>query len=279
MAAAFAGPDLVVTHHSRPIPGGLYLDVTDAPGTAALISEVRPQVVILAAAEAYVERCEREPEATRAINADAARTIADVAGAQDALLVVFSSEYVFDGTKGRYREDEEVHPINEYGRQKAELEAIVRTLPRHLICRTSGVFGWEQGRRNFVCRLIDSLRMGREFAVPSDQLITPTYAADLARALTALVARGTTGTLNLVGPSILPRTSLAAKVCDVFGLPAELIVPRATADLGLAAARPSRAGLADDELRRILGAPLQQPSSALREMRRAEVPPLTPSAG
>jgi dTDP-4-dehydrorhamnose reductase len=251
------------------VDGGVPLDVLDTERTKALIREVAPAVIVLAAAEPWVERCEREPAATRRLNVDAARTVVDTARATRSLLVVFSSEYVFDGTRGRYMEDGPVRPLNEYGRQKAELESIARGLERHLICRTSGVYGWERSRKNFVCQLLDRVRAGREFIVPSDQLITPTYAVDLATGLARLITLDVTGTVHLVGPRILPRVEFARLVCDVFGLPADLIVPRATAELALAAPRPRNAGLADDRLRRTVGA-LREPELALRDMRASE---------
>ncbi|MBI4347186.1 MAG: NAD(P)-dependent oxidoreductase [Elusimicrobia bacterium] len=270
VAAEFASRALV-TYHGAPVEGATQLDILDADRTRALIRRVAPGTVVLAAAEPWVERCEREPAATRRLNVEAARAVAEGASAARSLLVVFSSEYVFDGTKGRYVEDDPARPINEYGRQKAELEAIARTVPRHLVCRTSGVFGWEPERKNFVCRLLERLRAGREFVVPADQLITPTYAVDLARALATLVARGTTGTIHVVGPRIVRRTAFAATVCRVFGLPRELIVPRATDEMGLAAPRPRDTGLADDRLRGVLGASLADPASALADMRAREV--------
>ncbi len=267
---AFAGARLVVTRHENPVPGSIFLDITDAPKTNALIRDVDPEVVVLAAAEPFVERCEREPDATRAINVEAARTIAEAARDRSALLVVFSSEYVFDGRLGRYVEGDAVRPINEYGRQKVELEAIARSVPRHLICRTSGVFGWEQTRTNFVCQLIDHLRAGRGFVVPSDQVITPTYAPDLAQTLVTLIALEVTGTIHLVGPRILPRSEFAAMIREAFGLPDKLVATKATSELGLSAPRPRGAGLADDRLRNTLGGPLPDLMSALAHRRASE---------
>src|SRR5207237_750185 len=80
------------------------LDITDHAAVRRTIREAQPDVILLAAADAWVERCEREPEATRRVNVDAPRVIAAESRDAGALLVVFSSEYVFDGTAGRYSE-------------------------------------------------------------------------------------------------------------------------------------------------------------------------------
>lgn len=264
---AFRGPATTVTCHRAPVDGAVTLDLEDEQATRRLIAGVRPDAILVAAAEPHVERCEREPAATRRINVDACRAVADEARRIGAMLVVFSSEYVFDGSKGVYDEDDVVRPINEYGRQKVELERIARSVPRHLVCRTSGVFGVEAAGKNFVYQLVRRARAGRRFRVPSDQLITPTSAPALASAVARLVALGVTGTVNVAGPRILARADFAAAVCRAFDLDTTLVDAVPTAELGLSAARPPRAGLSDAKLRGLLGEPLADPEDALRALR------------
>jgi dTDP-4-dehydrorhamnose reductase len=257
--------DVVATYHARAADGAVPLDITDHTATRDLIGRTRPDVTILAAADPYVERCERDPAGTRRINVDAARAIADAARDVGSALVVFSSEYVFDGTAGPYDEDRPTGPINEYGRQKVELEAIARSVDHHLVCRTSGVFGSEAARKNFVCQLVDRLRAGDTFDVPNDQQITPTYAPALARGVRALIDREAWGTVHTVGPRIFPRLEFAEMVARAFALPDRSIRGRPTSELGSIAARPRAAGLSDAKLRRLVG-PLTDPAEGLREM-------------
>ena len=264
--AALSVTDTVRTYRRDPPDGGVRLDITDADATRALIAEVRPSAIILAAADAFVERCERDPTTTRRVNVEAPRTIAEAAITTGAALVVFSSEYVFDGSAGAYHEDDVRAPINEYGRQKAELEDIALATGRGLVCRTSAVFGDDPKRKNFVCQLVDRLRSGETFDVPSDQLVTPTYAPSLARAVVRLAERGQTGIYHVAGPEIMGRVDFARLVVSAFGLDASLLRPRRTEDLGLAAARPERAGLRTEKVGQYLGATLTAPREALREM-------------
>jgi dTDP-4-dehydrorhamnose reductase len=268
--SAFGGRDVVATHHRKAVAGTEPLDITDAAAVRALITRVRPDVVVLAAAEPYVERCEREPEATRRVNVDGARGVAKAAAAVGALLVVFSSEYVFDGEDGPYREEHPTAPINEYGRQKVAVEEIARELRRHLACRTSGVFGWDPERKNFACQVIDHLRGGRRFVVPSDQVITASYAPSLAAAVRDLVDGGHVGVFHVAGPRVLPRAELARLVARSFGLDESLIDERPTTELGLAAPRPRMAGLVTERLRAAIGRDLSDPAAALVEMRATE---------
>src|SRR2546430_13438388 len=188
--AALARRDVVATHHRSPVVGGVELDITDAAAVRTLVARVRPSAVILAAAMPHVEGCERDPAGTRRVNVDAVAALRDAAADGGATLVVFSSEYVFDGRAGSYREGDAVAPLNEYGRQKVALEELARKAERHLICRVSGGFGAEPDRKNFVLQLVDRLRGDGTFVVPSDQLITPTDAPSLARVVIDLVDRG-----------------------------------------------------------------------------------------
>ena len=268
---ALVGVKLTATVHRDDPDAGIPLDITDHATVRRTIREAQPDVILLAAADAWVERCEREPEATRRVNVDAPRVIAAESRDAGALLVVFSSEYVFDGTAGRYREDDERRPINEYGRQKVELEELALGTGRGLVCRTSGVFGADPGRKNFVYQLVDRLRADQPFDVPSDQLITPTYAPALADAVVRLVRLGQQGIVHVAGPRILGRMQFAELVAGAYALRAELLRPRVTAELGLVAPRPLRCGLEVETLRRALGTDLIAPEAALGEMALADV--------
>ena len=181
---------------------------------------------------------------------------------------MFSSEYVFDGKDGPYRESDGVAPLNVYGMQKVALEELARSSPRHLVLRVSGVFGEEPRRKNFVWQLVDRLRGGGTFDVPSDQVITPTDAASLGTAVVELLDRRAFGTFHAAGPDVMSRVEFARLVARAFGLPAAKIVPRPTAELGLGAARPKNAGLSDAKLREVLGHPLRAPAEALAELAR-----------
>lgn len=268
LVRALRGRSILVTHRRDGPRGSMSLDITDDAAVDRLVASVRPAVVAIAAAEAFVERCEIEPEATRRVNVDGTAAITEAARRCGALVVFFSSEYVFDGSHSECSEDDPVAPINEYGRQKAAAESIV-SRGDHLICRTSGVFGWEAARKNFVCQVVDTLRAGREMRVPSEQLITPTAAEELARAVVTLVDRGARGTYHVAGPRILERVRFAEAIAGAFRLRAGLLRLTATSDLGLRAARP-RCGLRTERLVALLGPTMSPPEVALAAMRDAE---------
>lgn len=264
--AALAGRSVIATSHRAVVPDTTTLDLTDSTVVAAVVREVRPDVVVVAAA-AHVEDCERDPVTTRAINVTAVERL--IALAPRATFVVFSSEYVFDGSAGPYAEDDLVAPINEYGRQKVALEELARSTD-HLICRASGVYGWSAARPSFVAQLVDRLGEGKRFSVPADQVITPTPAPDLAAAVVDLVESGQRGTVHCAGPEILARPEFARRTAMAFDLDPGLIDAVPTSSMGGRAARPANAGLRTEKLRSSLGRTLSPSEIGLATMRQHE---------
>jgi len=197
-------------------------------------------VIFFPAAEPNVDRCETHPDEARRSNLDPlAGTLRAAGGTR---ILGFSSDYVFDGTDGPYAEDARPHPISVYGRIKLELESRLLELG-HTVIRTTTVFGREEPPpKNFVLRLVASLGDGSVVRVPSDQISTPTYAEDLARAAVR-IAQGGSGVWHVAGPDLVGRAELAFRVAAVFGLPTQGIRPVPTLELQQAAARPLRGGL------------------------------------
>src|SRR5262249_10845550 len=159
--------------------------------------------------------CEQEPSRCRRVNVEGTAILATLMRHRGGRLVFYSTDHVFSDAPEPYTEDAPVAPKNVYAASKADAENAVRTeLPgRHLILRTSWVYGLDVHRRNFVLRLIDQLTAQRPVRVPEDQWGTPTFSEDLAEATRVLVERGVGGTFHATGPDYLTRTALAARVC------------------------------------------------------------------
>jgi len=264
------GP-VTTTGFSRSASGALPLDIRDAAAVQRVVDDARPDVVVCAAAEPHVDRCEREPAETRTINVDGVRHVATATAAAGATLVYFSSDYVFDGRLGDYREDSPVSPINEYGRQKVEAEAIVRAVPRWLVLRVSGVFGVDDRRKNFVYQVVDRLRAGQPVTAADDQTLCPTWAPALADALAALLRAGFTGLCNVVGPEPTVRADFARRIAGAFGLDAAAVHAVPSSELPSAAPRPARSSLSDGLLRSIVGHGLPPLDEALAQMRNSGI--------
>jgi dTDP-4-dehydrorhamnose reductase len=252
--------------------GGLeQVDITNSSRVRDLLRTRTPDVVILAAAVANVERCEKEPLATRPVNVDAPRAIAEVCADLGALLVFYSTDYVFDGTAGPYGEDDIPRPIGVYGEQKLDAEREIRTvLPEsHLILRTTVVYGTEPAGKNFLVRLLQNLRSQTPITVPNDQVGTPTYVDDLATSTWELVRAEARGTFNIAGSERMDRYVFACLAASAFGLSTDLIQAVPTSELHQLAARPLHAGLRVTKIEEFLGRSMVGASDGLAALARS----------
>ena len=264
------GHSWIGTYAGVPRPGLVPLDVTDAGATRRLIDEAAPDWVFCAGALTHVDHCEEHPEEAFRVNRDAPGLVARAAAERGAGIVYYSTEYVFDGERGPYAEDDPVRPISIYGRSKLEGEDAVRQAnPRSVIARTTVVYGPEPQGKNFVYQLLKRGRAGESMRAPADQISSPTYNVDLAAASVELAERDLTGVYHVAGSDVLDRHAFARLVCRVFGLDEASLTPVSTAALGQRASRPLRAGLRIDRARAALATPLRGPEEGLRAMRMA----------
>ena len=259
------------THYQHPAKGSRALDLTDPSAVGQFLDTVSPSVVICTAAETHVDRAETEEAMAAGLNVVAVGQLGQACASRDINLVFLSSDYVFDGTSGPYEEDDQPNPINVYGRQKLQAEQqLLATSRSTLVLRTTVVFGWERQGKNFVVRLLESLADGKTVDVPADQVGTPTYAPDLARATIELVLQGATGIVNVAGPTMMSRSEFAKTAAKVFGFNPGQINPILTRGLQQVADRPLQAGLVTIRLRKMVGDLMRDPLDALGNMAESE---------
>lgn len=165
-------------------------DLDDPHSLPALIDRVAPDLVVNAAAHTAVDRAETEPDAAMRANALAPAAIAAACASRDALLVHYSTDYVFDGTSARpYREDDPTAPLGVYGASKLAGEMAVRDSgARHMIFRTSWVYAAHG--RNFLLTMLRLAAERDELRVVADQVGSPTSAAHIADTTAAILAQG-----------------------------------------------------------------------------------------
>lgn len=234
-------------------PGYHFCDIEDEPNVRALVASVRPEVVVHTAALTHVDFCESHPDATRAQNVDGTRNVARAAAAVGARFVFFSTDYLFDGQTGPYREQDPVNPLSVYARSKRDGELEAAQCPGALIVRTTVVYGWDRASKNFLMQMHERQERGETMRVPTDQWSTPTDAQDLGECVLELLRRGARGVFHVTGSDLLTRYDFAVRAAEVLGWNAALVSPVATADLGSAAPRPLRAGLVIDKFRQFTG--------------------------
>lgn len=248
-ALAARGWRVTGTGNTRAGAGLLPLDLRDEAAIRQVIGRLKPDLCVLAAALTNVERCEVEPELAEQLNARAPAVVAAACRAVGGRTIGLSTEYVFDGAAGPYAEDDPVCPVSVYGRSKLGGErAVLAANPAALVVRTTVVFSYCPGDKNFIMQLIDRLGAGQAMRVPSDQSSSPTPAPFLGDVLAGL-ATTATGLLHVAGDEVMDRAAFAARAARALGLDPGLVVPVQTRELGQRARRPLRAGLRVERLR------------------------------
>jgi dTDP-4-dehydrorhamnose reductase len=263
------GEGCIGTYYHHPMPALVPLDLGDGPAVRKMILDLRPVVCYLPAALTFVDYAETHADQCRQANvagvSEVARAIAEV----DGLLVFFSTDHVFSDSVRPWKEDDPPSPQNIYARSKAEAEQIVRdVLPdRHLILRTSWVFGPDPQEKNFAFRVRGTLEKGERLVVPTDQHGQPTFGPDLGRTARQLVSLGARGTYHVVGPQYLSRLQWARLIATTLHLPVDLIEGVPSSSLELAAPRPLHSRLARSKLISFLGHdPIRPPQHGIAEM-------------
>ncbi len=197
------------------------------PATAeALIAALRPDVLINTVAFQGIDACWGQPDAALQVNTWFPRALAQAAAAREIPLVHFSTECVFpDAAAGAaWTEADAPSPVNLYGLTKFGGEAFVRALaPRHYIIRLPLLFGEDPRASQFVERMLARARRGEPLAVSADVVTSPTYAADAAAAVAALLASGAPwGTYHVTNAGQATLHDLMRALLDAFGVRAEL---------------------------------------------------------
>ena len=269
-ALEHAGADVVGTYQSRPFPQGCCVDVREGQALQRCFDAVRPTVVFWAVnTPGGVDRCDTHPQEAAILHVEAARTLADAAVRHGTKVVYYSSDYLFDGTRGPYAETAEPCPINVYGRTKWEAERLITAqVTDHLILRTTAVFGWDRRSKNFAMQVWERLQAHEPLPAPHDQWCCPTLADYLAEVTVRLVQSGAQGVWNVVGKDRMPRSELGKALARAMALDPDLIRPVSTAELWPQAPRPLQGGLSTEKLQRFLGTEPLDFQESLKRFRR-----------
>lgn len=270
---SFAGVGTITAADRRAV------DLADAGQIRAVIRSVQPEILLNAAAYTAVDRAESERELAYAINAEAPRVLAEEASRLGALLVHYSTDYVFDGTKaGPWIETDATNPLSVYGASKLAGEQALQSVGgRYLIFRTSWVYG--PHGKNF---LLTMLRLARErdrLSIVNDQIGAPTTSIELARGTHAVVSGILAGRFGaadeyagLYDMTCAGSTSwfgfaqaIFARAATVLGVRAPELFPITTAEYPTPAARPGNSVLSNEKLFTRFGVRLAPWESALDE--------------
>lgn len=223
----------------------LDLDLTQSARVENVFRRIQPDVVIHGAAMTHVDQCETNSEGCQKINVEATATLARLCEAAKTFLIFVSTDFIFDGTAGPYREDDEPNPISVYGHSKLNAEKIVKELVSPwAIVRTVLLYGYVPGlsRTNIVLWVKKSLEEGKTIQVVNDQQRTPTLAEDLADGIISVMMRERQGIFHISGAEQMRIIDIARTVADFWKLDESLIQETDSVTIGQPANRPPITG-------------------------------------
>ena len=205
-----------------------------------VIYKINPEVIVHTAALTNVDECETNKELAYKINAEGTRRVAEIANELDAFLVYVSTDYVFSGDKGMYKEEDEPNPIDYYGYTKLLGEKYCNCIARPCV-----IYGAKpaSGKVNFALWLINKLRNREAVEIVTDQVITPTLNTNLARMLLGIVESELKGAFHLAGATRVSRYEFALRIANKFGLDKNLIIPSRMTEMKWIAKRPKDSSL------------------------------------
>lgn len=240
--AAVNGWQIAQTAFRRVAPHQTALDIRDAQGIARYIERESPDAIVIAAAERRPDICEQDPDAARALNVDAVRSIATTARRRGAWVLSVSTDYVFDGSQPPYRCDDAPNPLNAYGRSKLDGErALLDSTDAGLVLRLPLLYGpildWQESAvTSLVPAIAASARAGAQPAV-MDAWATryPTFTPDVACVIRELLirhadGRAVCGIAHWSGDEPMTKHQIAQQLADVLGVNARLVPQTAPAD-------------------------------------------------
>lgn len=221
---------VIISYFKCPIklPGlsSVSLNIINRSEVNKVIKFYRPGVIIHTAALTNVDFCEGNKEITEKTNVDGTRNIAEAVEEINGKFIFCSTDLVFDGQKGNYKEDDEVNPLNYYAETKVKGEEITRKIcSNYVIARISIIYGWSNNiNRGFTDTLLENLKAKKKVLLFQDQFRSPIYAVNLSEALLEIAKRDIRGVIHLGGRERISRYEFGKKFARKFNLDTGLII-------------------------------------------------------
>lgn len=232
------------------------LDITDGTAATAFYIKAAPEAIIHSAAMTLPDDCELNKISCWNNNVTATRFLSEAAKRLNAYFIYLSTDFVFDGEKGMYRETDTPAPVNYYGSSKLAAEKTVfESRLDAAIVRTCLVYGniLQGSRSNIISWVKESLQQRKQIKVVSDQLRTPTYVEDFVNGILLALEQKTQGIFHISGADILTPYDMALATAYHLGLDASLIEKVDASVFKQAAQRPAKTGFDISKPKKILG--------------------------
>lgn len=233
------------------------LDITDKASVEKVLSKYNPDVIINTAAMTNVDACESLPYECYKVNVEGFQNLFNWSAKNNAQIIQISTDFIFDGKNGPYKEEDLPNPLSEYGKSKLKSEEVCLNsdYKNWTILRTIVVYGTAPNlkRSNIVLWARESLKNNNSINIVDDQFRAPTWADDLALACLLAAEKEETGVFHISGPESMSIYEIVQKIADFYGINKDLIKPINSEQLGQAAERPPKTGFILDKARIKLG--------------------------
>ncbi len=229
-----------------------------------------PKYIINTAAYTNVDDSETNKEVCWKINVDGVKNLIYVAGKINAKIIHISTDYVFDGKNGPYKETDTPRPLGYYGKSKLASEnALIKCDLEFAIARTMVLYGvTNNARPNFVTWLIEKLRNKEKLTIVDDQFGNPTLVDDLANAIKQIIQHEKWDLFHVSGGDLVDRYTFALKIAEIFKFDKNLITAIKTTDLKQQAPRPLNSGFILDKLNEELGLEMPRIEQSLKAFKK-----------
>ena len=220
--------EIVLSHNSNPTKNTIKCDITDKNEVEKVINKNKPDTIVHCAAMTDVDLCEDEIDIAYRINSDGTRNMAQAAENIGAKIIYVSTDFVFDGDKGYYSEDDEVNPLGIYAKSKYDGEVQLKKYSTNwAIARVSVLYGWHK-KANFTTWVINQLRSNNSINIVTDQINSPTYADNAGEAIFEIAKQDKNGIYHTAGNDRINRFDFTQKIAEAFNLNKDLINPTST---------------------------------------------------
>lgn len=274
VASSRPGIELWAMSRSQDRPPGYdafaTVDISHEEAVRAVIERVKPDVILHAAALASHEECEKDPEFALLVNATATGVLSKCAQQSGAHFIYISTDAVFDGAQGYYKEEDVPSPFSVYGSTKLSGEYFALSNENSLVVRTN-FFGWSpSGSRSILEFFVNNLRRSIEIPGFTDFVVSSIYVCDLAHTLLDLADLNARGIFHVASHDSESKYKFGQMVCDEFGFSPELIIPRLASTMPGTTDRGRNLSLDVNKAESLLARPMQTQRRGIAQSRSDE---------
>jgi len=246
---------LCITHYgNKTLEDSVKLDIRNSEAVEKIFQRFKPDFVVnLCAIYKNLDFCEQNKKLVLAVNGNSLKLISKLANRYDSLLIQLSTDFVFDGKKGNYKENDEPDPINYYGFSKVEGEKNIKEISNKFsIIRTSMVYGYNNIKQTLPDWILNEVENKKEIKLIADQFTTPTYIENLCKMIKEIIEIKCEGIIHLAGPQKLSRFEFAKKLLTLTEIENNYLIPVNLSEFTFSMKMPKDSSLNTEKASKIL---------------------------